>query len=164
MTAPPLIESLFTSIGDLVPPERRTRYYEVMAHLRNVEPHDEMLRVLEAMGFLALIVGEVPARIEAALDGAGLSEREELVRRIREVSQAAKEFASAVQSLTDPNTGAAAQVTASLDRMQGDLRNAEAHVRSLVTALRVEWRGAMAFCVGMAMVVGVLGGWLFAHL
>jgi hypothetical protein len=56
-------ESLFDAIAALLPPERRERFYRRMAHLKQLQPDDEMLQIAEAMGFLALIIGETPAKI-----------------------------------------------------------------------------------------------------
>jgi hypothetical protein len=38
-------------------------YYRVIAHTRTLSPNDEMLRLLEAMGILALLTRETPAEI-----------------------------------------------------------------------------------------------------
>jgi hypothetical protein len=46
-----------------VPAERQAEYYRVIAHTRTLSPNDEMLRVLEAMGMLALLTRETPAAI-----------------------------------------------------------------------------------------------------
>src|ERR1700690_2284867 len=61
----------------MVPPERQAEYYRVIAHTRTLSPDDEMLRVLEAMGILALLTRETPAEIAA--------ERKSL-RKILEIS------------------------------------------------------------------------------
>ena len=58
-------QTLFDELAGLVPAERRAEYYRVMAHTRTLSPNDEMLRVLEAMGILALITRETPAEIAA---------------------------------------------------------------------------------------------------
>lgn len=55
--------SLFDSLARLVPEELQTEYYRVVAHAQTLSPDDEMLRVLEAMGVLALIVRQTPADI-----------------------------------------------------------------------------------------------------
>ena len=57
--------SLFDELAGLVPEERLTEYYRVIAHTRTLSPNDEMLRVLEAMGVLALLTRETPAAIAA---------------------------------------------------------------------------------------------------
>ena len=54
-------QTLFDELAGLVPAERQAEYYRVIAHTRTLSPNDEMLRVLEAMGILALLTRETPA-------------------------------------------------------------------------------------------------------
>ena len=67
--------TLFDSLARLVPEELQTAYYRVLAHTRTLSPDDEMLRILEAMGILALLTRHTPKdiadereRIQAILD------------------------------------------------------------------------------------------------
>ena len=55
--------TLFDSLARLVPPELQTDYYRVLAHTRTLGPNDEMLRILEAMGILALVTRHTPKDI-----------------------------------------------------------------------------------------------------
>lgn len=55
--------TLFDSLARLVPEELQTAYYRVLAHTRTLSPDDEMLRVLEAMGVLALLTRHTPKEI-----------------------------------------------------------------------------------------------------
>ena len=57
--------TLFDELAGLVPEERLTEYYRVIAHTRTLSPNDEMLRILEAMGVLALLTRETPGAIAA---------------------------------------------------------------------------------------------------
>ena len=57
--------TLFDELASLVPEERLTEYYRVIAHTRTLSPNDEMLRILEAMGVLALLTRETPIAIAA---------------------------------------------------------------------------------------------------
>ncbi len=57
--------TLFDELAGLVPEERLTEYYRVVAHTRTLSPNDEMLRILEAMGVLALLTRETPTAIVA---------------------------------------------------------------------------------------------------
>lgn len=57
--------SLFDSLSRLVPSELQREYYRVLAHTRSLNPDDEMLKILEAMGILALITRHTPADIAA---------------------------------------------------------------------------------------------------
>jgi hypothetical protein len=66
---------MFDSLARLVPEELQTAYYRVLAHTRTLSPDDEMLRILEAMGILALLTRHTPKdiadereRIQAMLD------------------------------------------------------------------------------------------------
>lgn len=55
--------TLFDSLARLVPEELQTAYYRVLAHTRTLSPDDEMLRILEAMGVLALLTRHTPKDI-----------------------------------------------------------------------------------------------------
>lgn len=57
--------TLFDELAGLVPEERQAEYYRVIAHTRSLSPNDEMLRILEAMGVLALLTRETPTAIVA---------------------------------------------------------------------------------------------------
>lgn len=73
MSAVPTLQSLevapageptmFDSLARLVPDELQTAYYRVLAHTRTLSPDDEMLRILEAMGILALLTRHTPKDI-----------------------------------------------------------------------------------------------------
>jgi hypothetical protein len=52
--------TLFDSLARLVPPELQTAYYRVLAHTRTLGPNDEMPRILEARGILALVTRHTP--------------------------------------------------------------------------------------------------------
>lgn len=77
--------SLFDSLSRLVPSELQREYYRVLAHARSLNPDDEMLKILEAMGILALVTRHTPADIAA--------ERE----RIQEMLDIHLHFASEAQ-------------------------------------------------------------------
>ena len=55
--------TLFDSLARLVPKELHTAYYRVLAHTHTLSPDDEMLRILEAMGVLALLTRHTPKEI-----------------------------------------------------------------------------------------------------
>ena len=55
--------TLFDSLARLVPEELQAAYYRVLAHTRTLNPDDEMLRILEAMGVLSLITRYTPKDI-----------------------------------------------------------------------------------------------------
>lgn len=77
--------TLFDSLSRLVPEELQTAYYRVLAHTRTLSPDDEMLRILEAMGILALLTRQTPREIA--------DERE----RIQETFDAQQRFSEAAQ-------------------------------------------------------------------
>ena len=52
--------TLFDSLARLVPADLQAAYYRVLAHTRELSPDDEMLRILEAMGVLALLTRGTP--------------------------------------------------------------------------------------------------------
>ncbi len=55
--------TMFDSLATLVPDELQAAYYRVLAHTRTLSPDDEMLRILEAMGILALLTRHTPKDI-----------------------------------------------------------------------------------------------------
>jgi hypothetical protein len=55
--------TLFDSLARLVPKDLQAAYYRVLAHTRTLSPDDEMLRILEAMGILALLTRHTPKDI-----------------------------------------------------------------------------------------------------
>jgi len=77
--------TLFDELAGLVPEERQAEYYRVIAHTLTLSPNDEMLRILEAMGILALLTRETPSEIA--------SERKQL----RKILEASASQASAVE-------------------------------------------------------------------
>ena len=63
MNAPANSNSLFDSIAQLLPEAHREHFYRRIAHLRQLDPNDDLLQVAEAMGFLALLIRETPRLI-----------------------------------------------------------------------------------------------------
>jgi uncharacterized coiled-coil protein SlyX len=82
MTSPVQDQSLSDAIAELLPVDLRERFYRRMAHLRNLTPDDELLQIVEAMGFLALLIRETPAQISI--------ERVKLENLFHEVGSAVK--------------------------------------------------------------------------
>src|SRR5271163_5135905 len=80
--------TLFDSLARLVPEELQAEYYRVLAHTRTLSPDDEMLRILEAMGVLALLTRHTPKDIA--------NERE----RIQEILDSHIQFSSEAQQKT----------------------------------------------------------------
>jgi len=64
MTRPqPVPENLFEAIATLLPAEQREYFYQRMMYFRHLRPEDELLRIAEAMGFLALLIRETPEKL-----------------------------------------------------------------------------------------------------
>ncbi len=53
-------EDLFDAIGRTLNPAQREHFYQRMLYFRHLRPDDELLRIVEAMGLLALITRESP--------------------------------------------------------------------------------------------------------
>jgi hypothetical protein len=89
--------TLFDSLARLVPEELQTAYYRVLAHTRTLSPDDEMLRILEAMGILALLTCHTPKDI--ADERERFQEILELHRRSsNEAQQKMREYLRALES------------------------------------------------------------------
>jgi hypothetical protein len=89
--------TLFDSLARLVPDELQTAYYRVLAHTRTLSPDDEMLRILEAMGILALVTRHTPKDI--ADERERFQEILELHRRSSdEAQQKMREYLRALES------------------------------------------------------------------
>jgi hypothetical protein len=78
------------NFAGLVPAERQAEYYRVIAHTRSLSPNDEVLRVLEAMGILALLTRETPTAIAAERK----SLHEILENALSEAAEVAKRMAA----------------------------------------------------------------------
>lgn len=64
MTRPqPAPGNLFEAIATLLPAEQREYFYQRMLYFRHLPPEDELLRIAEAMGFLALLIRETPEKL-----------------------------------------------------------------------------------------------------
>lgn len=75
--------SLFDSLAQLVPTDLQAAYYRVLAHTREFSPDDEMLRILEAMGVLALLTRKTPMAMA--------EEREQLQEVLAQFERCARE-------------------------------------------------------------------------
>lgn len=61
-------ENTLDSIAILLPPEVQSRFYQRMAHMRKLPEDDEVLQIVEAMGFLALIIQQAPGAVAVERD------------------------------------------------------------------------------------------------
>src|SRR5260370_31542001 len=53
-------EDLFDAIAKLLDPGQRAYFYQRMLYFRQLRPEDELLRLVEAIGLLALLIREAP--------------------------------------------------------------------------------------------------------
>src|ERR1700682_9535 len=53
-------ENLFDAIAKLLEPGQREYFYQRMLYFRQLSPEDEILRLVEAIGLLALLIREAP--------------------------------------------------------------------------------------------------------
>src|SRR5216683_3190201 len=53
-------EDLFDAIATLLEPRQREYFYQRMLYFRQLRPEDELLRLVEAIGLLALLIREAP--------------------------------------------------------------------------------------------------------
>ena len=53
-------DDLFEAIATLLEPGQREYFYQRMLYFRQLRPEDELLRLVEAIGLLALLIREAP--------------------------------------------------------------------------------------------------------
>jgi hypothetical protein len=58
-------EDLFDAIAALLEPGQRVYFYRRMVYFRQLRPEDELLRLVEAIGLLALLIREAPQAVAA---------------------------------------------------------------------------------------------------
>ena len=58
--SPASTEDLFEAIATLLEPDQREYFYQRMLYFRHLRPEDELLRLVEAIGLLALLIREAP--------------------------------------------------------------------------------------------------------
>ena len=56
-------EDLFEAIAKLLEPGQREYFYQRMLYFRHLRPEDELLRLVEAIGLLALLIREAPRAV-----------------------------------------------------------------------------------------------------
>ena len=86
-------QSLFRDIALWIPAEKRESYWEMVAHLDRLSPDDEVLRVCQAMGVLAVVTRQVPGELLAQRD-AWLAAYSTVADRLQSVSKQSRESAS----------------------------------------------------------------------
>src|SRR5713226_2339638 len=58
-------DDLFDAIAKLLEPGQREYFYQRMLYFRQLRPEDELLRLVEAIGLLALLIREAPQAVAA---------------------------------------------------------------------------------------------------
>jgi hypothetical protein len=104
--------TLFDSLARLVPKELQAAYYRVLAHTRTLSPDDEMLRILEAMGILALLtrytpkdIAEERERFQEMLDvhlQFSDEAQQRMLRYVRELESRISDLPSEIEAGLDP--------------------------------------------------------------
>jgi hypothetical protein len=56
-------DNLFDAIAQLLEPGQREYFYQRMLYFRHLRPEDELLRIVEALGFLALVIRDAPKAV-----------------------------------------------------------------------------------------------------
>jgi len=126
----------FESLAQKLPPEQRARFLAMSIQLRNLPPDDELVIALEALGFTALILKEIPAEISDVIgkmrSGLSDSQREGLredieailtksidtpsYKDLRETIRLMKEHHSKVRRETDEFTKSLSRTRTWLER------------------------------------------------
>jgi hypothetical protein len=61
-------DNVFDAIAQLLEPGQREYFYQRMLQFRHLRPEDELLRLVEAIGFLALLIREAPKAVAIERD------------------------------------------------------------------------------------------------
>jgi hypothetical protein len=72
-------EGLFEAIATLLEPGQREYFYQRMLYFRHLRSEDELLRLVEAIGLLALLIREAPHAV--ARERAQMAQQLETSRR-----------------------------------------------------------------------------------
>jgi hypothetical protein len=83
-------DDLFDAIAKLLDPSQREYFYQRMLYFRQLRPDDELLRIVEAIGFLALVIREAPhaVAIERAQIAQALASALEAIQAVAASTQA----------------------------------------------------------------------------
>src|SRR5260370_836032 len=129
-------EDLFDAIARLVEPGQRAYFYQRMLYFRHLRPEDELLRLVEAIGFLALLIREAPQAVAL--------QREQMAQLL-ETSIATIHAAGEAEHADPPQAG-------------GRLAPPPP---PLAHRFSVEWTRAICVLCGAAWLLGMLGGIAF---
>jgi hypothetical protein len=59
------------AVATMLPEAQRERFLQMVVRFRSVPEDDEFLQILEAIGFISLVLKEVPMELQRILEGAG---------------------------------------------------------------------------------------------
>src|SRR5712692_494134 len=120
-------EDLFDAIARLLEPGQREYFYQRMLYFRQLRPEDELLRLVEAIGLLALLIREAPHAVAR--------EREQLARLLETSLATIHAAGEAWQAYQQ-------QLHGRLTRLPGDLAQGispEAIARAIAESLRQQF-------------------------
>ena len=150
-------------VAQLLPEDRRERFYALMATLQNAPEDDEYLLILEAIGFMTLIWQEVPEQVRATIASATRpgSHSDSASYLVTELRHAVKE------ALDVPSYSDMRQLAAKWDEQHGIFKAAANRLTDeLVHAsagapcsVRSRCGTAVAFVLGIGL--GVIGTSMF---
>src|SRR5713226_2474306 len=120
-------EELFDAIATLLEPGQREYFYQRMLYFRQLRPEDELLRLVEAIGLLALLIREAPQAVAR--------EREQLAQLL-ETSLAT------IHAVGEAGQAYQQQLDGRLTRLPADLAQGispEAIARAITESLRQQF-------------------------
>ena len=127
-----LTRELIERSGRFVPEAIRADYFREMLHMTVLPEHDELLRILIALQFLSIIIGEVPDRIT--------SEREKLAELLSGTVHAIQAAQTASISLvSEASRGAAGEPPDSFSGGDQPKLYRREHQGKLATAVSEFW-------------------------
>jgi hypothetical protein len=83
-------DDLFEAIAQRLDPSQREYFYQRMLYFRQLRPDDELLRIVEAMGFLALVIRDAPQAVA--------TEREQIAETLASHLASFRELAGATEA------------------------------------------------------------------
>jgi hypothetical protein len=120
-------EDLFEAIGRLLEPGQREYFYQRMLYFRQLRPEDELLRLVEAIGLLALLIREAPHAV---------------AREREQMAQLLETSLATIQAAADAGQAYQQQLDGRLTRLPADLAQGispEAIARAMTESLRQQF-------------------------
>jgi hypothetical protein len=120
-------EELFEAIAKLLEPGQREYFYQRMLYFRQLRPEDELLRLVEAIGLLALLIREAPLAI---------------AREREQMAQLLETSLATIQVAGEAGQAYQRQLDSRLTRLPADLARGispEAIARAITESLRQQF-------------------------